>query len=130
MGVQDPICMLLASASSLATVLCEYFSADLSSTGVSESKSDPTNEGCYDVSAGDMLTKGFPNSGRIMAAQFSVLMTFPCTMVIYKCLPVTAPGGMDTMTLPYAAVFFFTGLLISWYSPPHAWGCCRIKLSL
>ncbi|CAL8463252.1 g2786 [Coccomyxa elongata] len=63
---------------------------------------------------GDMLTKAFPNSGRIMAAQFSVLMTFPCTMVIYKCLPVTASGGMDTMTLPYAAVFFFTGLLISW----------------
>ncbi len=64
--------------------------------------------------AGDMLTKAFPNSGRIMAAQFSVLMTFPCTLVIYKCLPVTAPGGMDSMVLPYAAVFFFTGLLISW----------------
>lgn len=61
-----------------------------------------------------MLTKAFPSSGRIIAAQFSVLLTFPCTLVIYKCLPVTAPGGMDTMTLPYAAVFLFTGLLISW----------------
>ena len=68
--------------------------------------------------AGDMLTKSFPNSGRIMAAQFSVLMTFPCTLFIYKFLPVTASGGMDTLTLPYAAVFFFTGLLISWCAPP------------
>jgi hypothetical protein len=38
-------------------------------------------------------------------------------MVIYRCLPITAPGGMDTQAVQYGAVFFLTGLLISWYGP-------------
>jgi len=66
------------------------------------------------VYAGDVLTRCLPSSGRIVAAQFSVLMTFPCTLVIYKLLPVTAAGGMNTMMAPYACVFFVTGCLISW----------------
>ena len=49
-----------------------------------------------------------------MAAQFSVLMTFPTTLIIYKLLPVTAAGGMSTMMAPYACVFFVSGCLISW----------------
>ena len=64
--------------------------------------------------AGDLLTRYLPSSGRIVAAQFSVLMTFPCTLIIYKLLPITAPGGMDTLMTPYACVFFVTGCLISW----------------
>ena len=64
--------------------------------------------------AGDLLTRYMPSSGRIVAAQFSVLMTFPCTLIIYKLLPITAPGGMDTLMTPYACVFFVTGCLISW----------------
>ena len=39
-----------------------------------------------------------------MAAQFSVLMTFPCTLIIYKLLPITAAGGMSTLMAPYACV--------------------------
>ena len=64
--------------------------------------------------AGDVLTRYLSSSGRIVAAQFSVLMTFPCTLIIYKLLPITAPGGMNTMMAPYACVFFVTGALISW----------------
>ena len=64
--------------------------------------------------AGDVLTRCMPSSGRIVAAQFSVLMTFPCTLIIYKLLPITAAGGMGTMMAPYACVFFVTGCLISW----------------
>ena len=64
--------------------------------------------------AGDVLSRYLPSSGRIVAAQFSVLMTFPCTLIIYKLLPITAPGGMNTMMAPYACVFFVTGTLISW----------------
>ena len=51
-----------------------------------------------------------------MAAQFSVLMTFPCTLIIYKLLPITAAGGMSTLMAPYACVFFVTGCLISWWA--------------
>jgi hypothetical protein len=61
-----------------------------------------------------VLSKPFPSSGRIIAAQFSVFLTFPCTFIIYRCLPITAPGGMDTIALQYGAVFFLTGLMISW----------------
>ena len=64
--------------------------------------------------AGDVLTRYLPSTGRIVAAQFSVLMTFPCTLIIYKLLPTTAPGGMNTLMAPYACVFFVTGALISW----------------
>ena len=69
-----------------------------------------------------MLTRCLPSSGRIVAAQFSVLMTFPCTLIIYKLLPVTAAGGMSTMMAPYACVFFVTGCLISWWAaiPPFS----------
>lgn len=62
-----------------------------------------------------MLTRCLPSSGRIVAAQFSVLMTFPCTLIIYKLLPLTAAGGMSTMMAPYACVFFVSGCLISWW---------------
>ena len=61
-----------------------------------------------------MLTRHFPNSGRIMAAQFSVLTTFPCTLLIYRLLPTIAVGGMNTLAPAYGSVFFVTGLLISW----------------
>ena len=61
-----------------------------------------------------MLTTPFPSCGRIIAAQFSVLMTFPCTLVIFKWLPIEAAAGMHTLALPYGAAFFITGLLISW----------------
>ena len=65
---------------------------------------------------GDLLTRCFPDSGRIMAAQFSVLTTFPCTLVIFRLLPtsVAVMGDMHTLMLPYGAAFFVTGLLISW----------------
>lgn len=118
---------LRVTGSSLAAVLSSCVRTDLHLSWCSNIDIDTTS---WNLSAGDMLTKAFPNSGRIIAAQFSVLMTFPCTMVIYKCLPVTASGGMDTMTLPYAAVFFFTGLLISWYGPPHGQDCCCVEQSL
>jgi hypothetical protein len=65
--------------------------------------------------AGDLLTRCFPDSGRIMAAQFSVLCTFPCTLLIFRLLPTAAPlGDMLSLVLPYGSAFFFTGLLISW----------------
>ena len=64
--------------------------------------------------AGDMLARCFPNSGRIIAAQFSVLCTFPCTLLIFRLLPTSAAAGMNTLVLPYGFSFFFTGLLISW----------------
>lgn len=77
------------------------------------------HQGCTELRqeclcAGDVLSRYMPSSGRIVAAQFSVLMTFPCTLIIYKLLPITAEGGMNTMMGPYASVFFITGAFISW----------------
>ena len=64
--------------------------------------------------AGDMLTRCFPNSGRILAAQFSVLCTFPCTVLIFRLLPMTSGAGMNSLVLPYGFSLLCSGLLISW----------------
>ena len=71
---------------------------------------------CVPAKTGDLLTRCFPNSGRIMAAQFSVFTTFPCTLLIFKLLPTSvAPlADMHSLMLPYGSAFFVTGLLISW----------------
>lgn len=64
-----------------------------------------------------MLTK-FPKAGRIMTAQFSVLMSLPGTVLLLRGLPrpglgVTSFGG-PAESGAYAATFFFVGLIISW----------------
>lgn len=66
------------------------------------------------ASAGDLLTAPLSISGRILAAQFSVLMTFPCMTLIFKVLPTTAASGIDAMFAPYAVTLFFSGFLTSW----------------
>lgn len=66
------------------------------------------------TSAGDLLTAPLSISGRVLAAQFSVLMTFPCVILIFKVLPTTAASGIDTMFARYAVTLFFAGSLTSW----------------
>ena len=66
------------------------------------------------ASAGDLLTVPLSISGRVLAAQFSVLTTFPCVILIFKVLPTTAASGIDAMFAPYAVILFFAGVLTSW----------------
>ena len=66
------------------------------------------------ASAGDLLAVPLCISGRVLAAQLSVLTTFPCMVIIFKVLPTTAASGMDAMVAPYAVTLFFAGLLTSW----------------
>ena len=75
-------------------------------------KVQPGHTSC--ASAGDLLSGQLSISGRVLAAQFSVLMTFPCTALIFKVLPTTAAAGIDSLMAPYAATLFFSGCLISW----------------
>ena len=53
-------------------------------------------------------------SGRVLAAQLSVLTTFPCMVLIFEVLPTTAASGIGTMITPYAVTLFFAGILTSW----------------
>ena len=76
-----------------------------------------------------MLTRCFPNSGRILAAQFSVLCTFPCTVLIFRLLPTTSDAGMNSLVLPYGFSLLCSGLLISWCAR-CLFGCCKLPGAL
>ena len=75
-------------------------------------EAQPGHTSC--ASAGDLLSGPLSISGRVLAAQFSVLMTFPCTVLIFKVLPTTAAAGINSLMAPYAITLFFSGCLTSW----------------
>ena len=65
--------------------------------------------------AGDWAAKTAPDSGRIMAAQFSVACGLPLSMILLKGLPTEDAHGLtDSLAPRYAIVMALFGLLISW----------------
>ncbi len=57
------------------------------------------------------------DTGRIMAAQLSVLFTFPTTLALLRWLPVDPPDGMASVKALYGCFLFFMGSTISWCAP-------------
>ena len=64
--------------------------------------------------AGDLFSKRWVDTGRIMAAQLSVCFTFPTTIALLRWLPVDPPGGMASVKVLYGCFLFFMGSTISW----------------
>lgn len=63
---------------------------------------------------GDRMATLYPNSGRIMVAQFSVFAGLPLSFILLYLLPL---GGLDGMSFLYGLVFFTMGATISWTTP-------------
>ncbi|KAL3153038.1 hypothetical protein ABBQ38_012062 [Trebouxia sp. C0009 RCD-2024] len=63
---------------------------------------------------GDVLSKRWPNAGRIMTAQLSVLLSLPLSCILLKGLPTHDVGHRTAMRSLYALVMFLFGLCISW----------------
>ena len=78
--------------------------------------------------AGDLFSKRWVDTGRIMAAQLSVCFTFPTTIALLRWLPVDPPGGMASVKVLYGCFLFFMGSTISWCAPqpPTLAGCACI----
>lgn len=69
------------------------------------------------AAVGDWAAKTAPDSGRIMAAQFSVACGLPLSMILLKGLPTEDPHGFtDSLAPRYAIVMALFGLLISWWA--------------
>ena len=66
------------------------------------------------VCAGDVLSKRWPNTGRIVTAQLSVLLSLPLSCLLLKGLPTHDVGHRTAMRSLYALVMFLFGLCISW----------------
>ena len=66
------------------------------------------HSGSY-ICAGDLLSRRWPNTGRIITAQLSVLLSLPL-----KGLPTDDVGHRTAMRSLYALVMFLFGLCISW----------------
>ena len=64
--------------------------------------------------AGDVLSKRWPNTGRIITAQLSVLLSLPLSCLLLKGLPTHDVGHRTAMRSLYALVMFLFGLCISW----------------
>lgn len=64
--------------------------------------------------AGDVLARWWPNSGRIITAQLSVLLSLPLSCLLLKGLPTHDVGHRLAMRNLYAVVMFLFGLCISW----------------
>ncbi|KAK9066903.1 hypothetical protein SSX86_014227 [Deinandra increscens subsp. villosa] len=58
---------------------------------------------------GDRLSQIYPNSGRIMCAQFSAIMAIPYTWFLLRVIP----QSVDSYLI-YATTLLFMGLTISW----------------
>lgn len=63
---------------------------------------------------GDVLARRWPNSGRIITAQLSVLLSLPLSCLLLKGLPTHDVGHRTAMRSLYALVMFLFGLCISW----------------
>ncbi|KAK9866373.1 hypothetical protein WJX84_011358 [Apatococcus fuscideae] len=63
---------------------------------------------------GDTAARWAPNFGRILVAQFSVLVSLPLSVVLLKGLPTSGAPSMDARSNLYGFVIFFFGLMISW----------------
>ena len=66
------------------------------------------------VGAGDVLSRRWPNTGRIITAQLSVLLSLPLSCLLLKGLPTHDVGHRTAMRSLYALVMFLFGLCISW----------------
>lgn len=71
--------------------------------------------------AGDLFSRRWADTGRIMAAQLSVLFTFPTTVALLWWLPIDPPGGIASVKVLYGGFLFFMGSTISW--------CARWRMS-
>ena len=73
----------------------------------------------YMPHVGDYMAKLYPNSGRILTCQFSVLCGLPLSCLVLKGLPTaagaTAAGGMNSLALTYGVAMLVLGSTISWY---------------
>ena len=64
--------------------------------------------------AGDAASKWAPNYGRILVAQFSVLLSLPLSVLLLKGLPTRGAPDMEAHSNLYGFIIFFFGLMISW----------------
>ena len=58
------------------------------------------------------MSKRWPNSGRILTAQISVLLSLPLSGLLLKGLPTNNISSLRDL---YAFVMFLFGLCISWW---------------
>ena len=77
--------------------------------------------------AGDVLARRWPNSGRILTAQLSVLLSLPLSCLLLKGLPTYDVGHRTAMRSLYALVMFLFGLCISWYAACISCHCCTLN---
>ena len=71
--------------------------------------------------AGDFLSKGYPNAGRVVTCQLSVIMGLPLSCLVLKGLPTAAVGentSMNTLAVTYGVALFTMGIAISWCAAP------------
>lgn len=59
----------------------------------------------------DRMSMLFPNSGRIMTAQFSIISGLPLTYVLLKILPII---NMHYKAILFGLILLLMGTLISW----------------
>ncbi|KAK9844419.1 hypothetical protein WJX74_002206 [Apatococcus lobatus] len=63
---------------------------------------------------GDAASRWAPNTGRILVAQFSVLLSLPLSVLLLKGLPTRGAPSMEAHSKLYGFIIFFFGLMISW----------------
>ena len=64
------------------------------------------------------MSRAYPNVGRILTCQTSVLMGLPMSCLVLKGLPTAATAatasGMNGLAITYGIAMFILGLTISW----------------
>ena len=62
------------------------------------------------------MSRAYPNVGRILTCQTSVLMGLPMSCLVLKGLPTaaTASAGINGLAITYGIAMFVLGLTISW----------------
>ena len=78
------------------------------------------------------MSRLYPNGGRILTCQCSVLMGLPLSCLVLKGLPTTPVGDATTnsLVITYAIAMLVMGATISWYAAGSENKECLMSLDL